>query len=110
MADPNQRRAAFLRECLHLSQDLRLDGNIQCCRRFIRDDQFRFMQKRNGNRHTLAHAARKFMWIGIQARCRIWNANPCEAARRQGERSTLSTAAMGLNGHSHLLTNGQHWI
>ena len=68
------------------------------------------MQKRDGNGHALSHSARKFMRIGIQARCRIWNANPCEAARRKGECSALSTATMRLNGHGHLLTNGEHWI
>ena len=57
MRNPDQSCACLGTELLHFSENLRLDRHIKRSRGFIRNQQRRAHQERNGNRNALAHAA-----------------------------------------------------
>ena len=61
MGDKNNAGAIFLVQLPELSQDLILNGHIQCRCRFIRNQQLRLVGKRHGDHDTLPHPAGKFM-------------------------------------------------
>ena len=65
--DPDHGGAGLAAELLRLIEDLPLDRHIKSRRRLVGDYQVRLVQKRDCDRHTLAHAARKLMRVGLQS-------------------------------------------
>jgi hypothetical protein len=57
MRDQNHGRAHFPAQVAHQIENLRLDGDVQSCRRLIRDQQFGHTGKRHRNHHALRHTA-----------------------------------------------------
>ncbi len=84
MGDPDHRGAGLARELLHLGKDLGLDRHIQRRRRFIGDDQVGLVQKGDGDRHPLAHAAGQLVRIGAQA---LFRRRDADMAKRVAARS-----------------------
>ena len=82
VADPHERHAELLRQALDLRQDLRLDGHVEGGRRLVGDDQFGTVQKRDGDRHALPHAAGELMRIGGEALVRRGDADHAERIAR----------------------------
>ena len=65
-------------EFLHELQDLRLDGDVERRRRFVRDHQRRPAGQRHGDDHSLAHAAGKLVRIFADADLRRRDADLLE--------------------------------
>jgi hypothetical protein len=109
--DPDQRRAVGAADLLHAVQDLALDGHVQCRGGFVTDDQLGLVEHRNGNRHALAHAARKFVRVVAQPRGRGRYADHFErlhAALQGGGARNLGVVR--LDGFQHLLLDAQHRV
>lgn len=66
MRDPDECRTVFARQLLDFTEDLRLDGDVECRGRFVGDQHRRLVQKRDRNRHALAHPAGKLVRIGLE--------------------------------------------
>jgi len=110
VGDPDQRGTGLGGELLHLVQDLSLDRRVECGRGFVGDDQVRPVQERDGNGHSLPHAARELMRIGLQPLVgrrdtdsteRIARTVACGMARRRVVREDRL---------DHLRIDAEHWI
>ena len=82
-------------------QDLRLDGDVECCRRFVGDEQARRAGKRDGDSNALAHAARHLVRIVARAPVRVGDAKLGEegsarAAASCGPRPRCSRSASAI--------------
>ncbi|MCY1230470.1 hypothetical protein D9M72_428830 [compost metagenome] len=105
--DPDQRRAGFAAQGLHLVQDLALDGDVERRGRFVGDDQVGLVQQRDRDRHALAHAARELVRIGLQALVRRRDADPRERIARAFACHRLAHLLMGQHRLDHLRVDAQ---
>ena len=65
--DQDHRHAAFRLKLANERDDLRLNGHIERCRRFVRNEKLRLVGQGHGDHHALAHAARHLVRIGAHA-------------------------------------------
>src|SRR5260221_4771513 len=78
MGDYHHSCAEFLRQSAHQFEHLRLDGNVQCCSRFIRDKELRIACQSDGDHHTLAHTTTELVRVVFGASFSIWNTHQVE--------------------------------
>ena len=102
VTDPDQRAALLAAQRLHLLHDLALGGHVQRSGGLIGNQQGRLVQQRNGDGHTLAHAARELMRILTQSLLRV--VQPELRQRGCGTRQGLLARqrVMRLDGLDHL--------
>ena len=63
---------------MHQVEDLRLDSDIECRRRFVGNQDVRLACQGHGNHYALAHAARQLVGIVVGPRLGIGNADRFE--------------------------------
>ena len=63
VGDQQHRDAEAVLVIVHQREDLRLDGDVQCRRRLVGDQQLRLTTQRHRDHHPLAHAAGKLVRI-----------------------------------------------
>ncbi len=78
MRDQHDRGAVRVLKTLQDIQNLRLDRNIERCRRLIGDQKFRCSREHHRNHDTLTHAAGKFVRIALCAKLGIRKTNIAE--------------------------------
>ncbi len=66
--DQHQRHVLLFLQAQQQVHDLRLNGHVQRGGRFVGNQQLGLASDGHGNRHTLAHATRQLVRVGIQAR------------------------------------------
>ena len=79
---PHEGRAGLIRQAAHLGEDLALDRDVERRGRLVGDDDGGAVQKGDGDRHALAHAAGELMRIGVEPLLRAWNADLGESIAR----------------------------
>ena len=72
--DQHDGGTAFFANVFEEANDLRLNGHIQSGGGLVGHNQLRLGGQRQGNDHTLSHAARKLMRVMVNALCCCWNA------------------------------------
>ena len=108
--DPDERGAVLARELLHFRKNLRLDRHVERRRWLIGNDQIGPVQHCDGNRHTLAHAARELVRIGLQALLGAGNAHHAQRLARAFAGLGLADLAVRLHGFDHLRVDAQHRV
>jgi len=109
VGDPDQRRAGFAAQLLHLNRSA-LDGDIQRGRRLVGDDDLGPVQQRDRDRDPLSHAAGELMWIAAQALVRGGDAHLRQRLARALPRESLVHRFMGEDRLDHLGIDAQHRI
>ena len=82
---------------LHQFEDLRLDGDIECGGRLVRDQQLGVAGQADRNHHALAHAAGQLVRVLVEPVRGVGNADECEQ---------FDCARLGLGG-THVQVNEQ---
>ena len=80
VGNQDDRHIVFLPQLPEQIQDLSLDGHIQSCGRFVRDENLRFAHQRGGDHRPLAHPAGKLEGIVLRTFIRRGNPYPDELA------------------------------
>ncbi|MNI50796.1 hypothetical protein D3C73_1054850 [compost metagenome] len=75
-------------------EDLRLDGDVERCRRFVSNEQFRAAGERHRDHNALPHTAGKVVRIFRQPPFGGWNADMVEQPACLGERLGIGEIAM----------------
>ncbi len=78
VGDEYNRSAVFSLKFVHQVQDLRLNGDVECRCRLVRNQDFRLTGKCHSNHNALTHTARKLVRILFQNRCGIGDLNSLE--------------------------------
>ncbi len=65
VGDQDDRSAACRLQLAHQIEDLRLQGDVECCGWLVRDQQHRIAGQRHRDRHALAHSARELVRIFV---------------------------------------------
>ncbi len=73
MGDQHDRHAEAFLHVLQQVEDLRLDGDVECCGRLVGDDELGLAGQRHRDHDALAHAAGELMRIVIDTPCGIRN-------------------------------------
>ena len=102
----HHRRAVLPAEALEERDDLRLDRNIERGRGLVGDEQARIGRERKRDHHALAHAARKFVRIAVDAPSGGRNADFRQQFERAGPRRPLAEVEMGRNRFGELAAYG----
>ena len=110
MRDPDQRGAEVGAELLRLGKDLALDGHVERSGRLVRHDQFRLVQKRDGDRDALAHAARELMRVGFQPLVRGGDAHHAQCIARALAGFVLRDLGMRQHRLDHLRVDPEYRI
>ena len=105
MGDEEHRHALFVLQRLDQIEDLALDGDVECCRRLVGDQQLRPGRKRHGDHHALAHAAGKLMRIFVETVLRIRDAHAIEQPQHLRLRLGVGDIAMAGDGLGDLLAD-----
>src|SRR5438552_12966716 len=108
MGNPDQCGTGLARELLHLEQNLALNRYIERRRRLVGDNQRWPVEKRDGDRHSLAHSARAFVWIGPQALIGRSNPYPCQAVSRTFASASARYLVVRANSLDHLSIDPHH--
>ena len=61
--DENDRRPESIANLAHQVQDPRLDRDVECRRRLVRDENLRVARQCGRDHHPLSHPTRQLMWI-----------------------------------------------
>src|SRR5580765_6589571 len=75
VGDQDHRRVELVLQPVDQLNDLRLDRHVECRRRLVRDQHVRVARECHRDHRALAHSARKLVWIVVDARLRIRNAD-----------------------------------
>ncbi len=105
MADEHNRHAGFLPDLVQKIENLRLNGDIKCCGRLIRNQHIRLSSESNGDHDALTLAAGKFMRKEIEPTRGIGNANPFHKPDRFKTGSFALQSPMKGKGFHDLRTN-----
>ena len=108
--DPDQRRTGIAAKTPHITQDLRLHGDVQRRSWFICDDQIGLVQECGGNDNSLSHTAGKLVWIGFQPFIGAVDPDTHHRLANGLPRGIGRDVSMGLNGLDHLYTNALHRV
>ena len=68
VGDQHDRGAAFVLQLAHQLEDLRLDRDVERCRRLVGDQELRIAGERHRDHHALAHAAGELVRIFVEPR------------------------------------------
>ena len=110
VSDQHQRHVVLLAQLQQQRHDFRLNRHIQGRRRFIGDDDLRVQQQCDGDDNALAHAARQFMGVLIQALVRRRNLYLPQLVQGDIPGRPGADPAMRLERFHHLGANGQHRV
>ena len=107
---PDHRGVALAAQPLRLEQDLALDGDVERRGGLVGHDQPGFVQQRDGDRHTLAHAARELVRIGAQPLVGRGDADLYQRGAGTCERVGAAHFQMRLHRLDHLRVDPQDRI
>ena len=110
MGDEHGRQAPLTAETPQQRDDLRLHGNIQCGGGFVGNQQARVGTQRQGNGHTLTHAAGELVRILREPPLRLRNLDFGQQGKRPFGGLPLGQWQVGANGLGELLPDGEHRV
>ena len=80
VGDPQDRHAQLVAAFFHQVQDLRLHGDVERGRRFVRDQQAGVAHHGHGQHHALAHAAGELVGVAVD---HLFGIRHVDAAQRR---------------------------
>ncbi len=107
VADQQQRHAQACLQFLEQFEDLQLHGDVECCGRFVGDQQLGLVGQRHGDDHPLPLSARQLVRVGADALARLWNTDQFQ--QLQGA-SGCGLAAQALVNLQHLVDLLAHGV
>ena len=103
MGDEQKAHAFGFLEVREQIKDLRLNGHIQCCRRFIRDQDVGFVGQSHRDHHPLTLTTAQLVRIAFQPLFRVTNADLCQQVNDTNSRVIPHDALMQREGFTQLL-------
>ena len=110
VGDEQNAGAVFPLQIIHQSQDLRLNGNIQCGGRFICNQQLGTACQRHGNHNTLTHTTGKLVRILFGNNLGIRNLYLTQQVNRFFRRFLLGKSLMDDKRLRKLLFNRENGV
>ena len=104
--DQQHRHAEFGLQLLQKLQDLRLYRDVERCRRFVGDQEFRFVGERQCNHHALTLAARQLVRVCVEALFRIADADLVQKIEDALANFILGQATVDAQDLADLLLDG----
>src|SRR5580765_2247114 len=110
VGDQDHRRVELVLQAVDQLDDLRLDRHVERRRRLVRDQHVRVARERHRDHRALAHSARKLVWIIVDARLRIRNADLLQQVDCASARLFLVGPLVNSNRLGDLHPDGVHRV
>ena len=107
VSDEDNRSTALRFQFMHQIEDLRLQGDVECGRGFIGDQEPGIAGQRHRDHDPLAHSAGELVGIFVDAPFRRGDMNATKQFDRACSRGVTRTAAMAQDGFDDLVADGE---